>query len=180
VDVSDPEELGVDDRVGIDEHERVVHLSASAQASQQPLECRTLPGVVGIVVRVSLEPVRPDHVHGAVGAVVRDDVHGHQLFGVIHLRQALQRRADETLLVVSRDQHAEPMPALRAQRRPTAPTDQGPPRRRGEQGQVSGHGTEHALGEKADELPPPPGAVVHGTGTTPGNSVRTCTAVEVY
>ena len=98
--VERPQEAGLDDGVGIDEHEGVVGTVAHREAIDQPAEGRALAGVGEVVSFVGLSPARPHEVGRPVGAVVGDDVDLDAIGGVVDRPHRGDRLGDQRLLVV--------------------------------------------------------------------------------
>ncbi len=101
------QESGFQRGVGIDDDDRIERVSFGLETILQPVERRSLAGVVGCEPFVDFPPMASHHGGGVVGAVVGDDVYVEQLARVVELVERLECHADTGSLVMGRDEDRE-------------------------------------------------------------------------
>ena len=106
-----PDEVGIQDVVGVQHQVGVVAPGGPLpDVIQQELQGVALAHVAGILAGEDLRPVGAGDDGGGVGAVIRDNIGVQQLRRVILGVDAVQKLADDGLLVPGGDEHGDPVP----------------------------------------------------------------------
>ena len=94
------QEIGTKRRIGVDDQDGVELHSGCLQPVVEPVERGTLAGLRRIDAHVDVEAATAHDVVGAIGAVIGNHVNLKMIRWIVEVPEAVQRAADDRLLVV--------------------------------------------------------------------------------